>query len=176
MPAREALLMLALLVTACGGGTEDPGGQVFTPEQEAARAAAADPSQPPAEMTPTAMATDFDTVAARGERPLLREAYSWGGAGRDPFRPLNTIERSGPELPDLMLVSVIYQRTDPSRSIAVFRDVGSNRRYTVSPGDRIGGKLAVSAITTGSATLRMNDFGTFREQTYTIRQPMDVTP
>ena len=176
MPAREALLMLALLVTACGGAPEDPGGQILTPEQEAARAAAGDPSQPPAETTPVMMPTDFDTVAARGERPLIREAYSWGGAGRDPFRPLNTIERSGPELPDLTLVSVIYQRNDPSRSIAIFRDIGSNRRFTVSPGDRLGGKLVVAAISTGSATLRMNDFGTVREQTYTIRQPMDVTP
>ncbi|HET9064504.1 MAG TPA: hypothetical protein VFN22_01625 [Gemmatimonadales bacterium] len=172
---RETLLILMLGLAACGGTEEEPGQFVVVPDSSAPAPGAATP----AEMAATsAMPTGFDTVAARGERPLLRESYGWSGGGRDPFRPLLTLALSGPDLVDLSLVSVIYQRSDPSRSMAIFRDNGSGKRYTVSPGDRIpkGGKLLVASISTGTATLRMNDFGTTREQTYTIRQTLDVTP
>jgi hypothetical protein len=173
--ARERMLVLALLVIGCGGGDEPPG-QVIAADP-APTAPAVDKSQPPgAVVVSGALATGFDTVAARGERPLLREVYGWSGGGRDPFRPLLTTVTSGPELPDLQLLSVIYQQSNPARSVAVFKDSGNNRRYTVSPGDRIGGRIVVVSISTGGATLRMNDFGTTREQTFEVRQPMDMTP
>ncbi|MEO8479380.1 MAG: hypothetical protein ABI542_07060 [Gemmatimonadota bacterium] len=172
---RETLLILALGLAACGGATEDPGKFVVVDDSNAPTAG----TLPPGEMAAaSAMPTGFDTVAARGERPLLRESYGWSGGGRDPFRPLLTAALSGPDLIDVSLISVIYQRSDPSRSMAIFRDNGSGKRYTVTQGDRIpkGGKLLVASISTGTATLRMYDFGTTREQTYTIRQTLDVTP
>lgn len=173
---RETLLFLALgSLAACGSAAEEEPGKFVTIADTSQKAG----TLPPGEVAAaSAMPTGFDTVAARGERPLLRESYGWSGGGRDPFRPLVTLALSGPDLVDLTLVSVIYQRSDPARSVAVFRDNGSGKRYTVSQGDRIpkGGKLLVAGITTGGATLRMNDFGTTREQTYTIRQTLDVTP
>ncbi len=168
--APERLMLLTLLAIGCGGGVvEDPAADRLPVPDHSARTAAA-------ELPSGALATGFDTAAARGERPLLREVYAWTGGGRDPFRPLASVATSGPELPDLQLLSVIYQQTDPTRSVAVFKDIGNGRRYTVSPGDRIGGRVVVASITTGGATLRMNDFGTTREQTYSVRQPMDMTP
>ena len=101
--------------------------------------------------------------------------YGWRGGGRDPFRPLVTQQAGGPELVDLALTSVLYQSSDPSRSVAIFRDTGNNQRYTVGVGDRIG-RLSVVAITNGTATLRMNDFGTYRDQTYSLRRSEDGNP
>ena len=85
-----------------------------------------------------------------------------------------TVAASGPELPDLELSSVLYNTNDPSRSVAMFREKGSNRIHTVNPGQTIGGRLIVASIGPSTATLRMNDFGTIREQTYTLRRPGEV--
>lgn len=163
MRSDARLLLLGLFLVACGG--EDP----------AVDAAATQPN-PPAAAAATAVDTTpaiaFDTAAARGERPLLREVYYWQGGVRDPFRPLMIAEAGGPELVDLTLTSVVYLSSDPSRSVANFRDDGNGNRYTVGPGDRIG-RLTVVSIRDGEATLRMNDFGTYREQTYSLRRSED---
>lgn len=167
--AREASLVLAALLIGCGGG----GDTAATPDTAAeagAPAAAATDTTPPG---PPPVA--FDTAAARGERPLMRETYAWDPAPRDPFRPLFVMAGGGPELPDLVLTSVIQAPSDPDKSIAVFQDRGSNRRYTVSPGQRIG-RLTVVDIAQSTVTLRMNDYGTIRDQTYHVRQSEDGTP
>jgi hypothetical protein len=155
---------LIVLAVACGGTAD-----------EATPPAAAPPAATPAALVevaanpPTEPAT-FDTAAAGGERPLLREVYSWRGTARDPFRALVTTEQGGPELADMLLSMVIYQPDDPSRSVAVFRQAGNSDRHTVRPGDRIG-RLYVASIEPGMATLTMNDFGTVRRQTYQLRRP-----
>lgn len=166
-------LLLGLLLTGCGGGAADatPEAGAIVPLEEPTApviATAADDSV-------AVVTAPFDTAAARGERPLLREVYGWRGGGRDPFRPLVVAEAGGPELVDLMLTSVLYQPSDPSRSVAIFRDAGNNKRYTVGPGDRIG-RLSVVSVGEGTATLRMNDFGTYRDQTYSLRRSEDGTP
>ena len=169
--ARDARLLAGLLLlAACGGGaaTDDA---ATPPIDDAAATPAADSAAPAAHV-----AVAFDTAAAAGERPLLREVYRWDPAPRDPFRPLFTAEAGGgPELGDLSLSSVIYQPSDPSRSIAIFQDRGSSRRYTVSPGQRIG-RLTVVQISPGIAVLRLNDFGTIRDQTFHVRRSEDGTP
>jgi hypothetical protein len=169
------LLLLGLFIVACGGG--DPtdateGNPPLTIEEPVT------PVGTPAAAAPavqTVAPEPFDTAAARGERPLLREVYGWRGGGRDPFRPLVAAQAGGPELVDLMLTSVLYQPSDPSRSVAIFRDAGNNKRYTVGPGDRIG-RLTVVSVGEGTATLRMNDFGTYRDQTYSLRRSEDGNP
>jgi hypothetical protein len=169
------LLLLGLLLVGCGGDeptdatVPDPSTQLEEPAATAATPPAA--TAPVATVAPEA----FDTAAARGERPLLREVYGWRGGGRDPFRPLVVAQAGGPELVDLVLTSVLYQASDPSRSVAIFRDTGNNKRYTVGMGDRIG-RLSVVGITNGTATLRMNDFGTTRDQTYSLRRSEDGNP
>lgn len=167
------LLLLGLLLAGCGGGGDateatepDPALRLEEPTTVAPPAAAP---------VATVVAEPFDTGAARGERPLLREVYGWRGGGRDPFRPLVVAQAGGPELVDLVLTSVLYQPSDPSRSVAIFRDTGNNKRYTVNVGDRIG-RLSVVGISEGTATLRMNDFGTTRDQTYSLRRSEDGNP
>lgn len=167
MPSNPRLLLAALLLIGCGGG--DPATDPATADAPAEDAASAATPQAAPDAAPGVAAEPFDTAAARGERPLLRETYGWRGSGRDPFRPLVVEQAGGPELVDLTLSSVIYQPTDRARSVAIFRDNGNNRRYTVGEGDRIG-RLRVVSIEPGSATLSMNDFGATREQTYTLRR------
>jgi hypothetical protein len=167
-------LLVALALAACGGGGDDAANAsadsaLAAAGNTAAANAAADDS------LALAPGIAFDTAAARGERPLLREVYDWRGGGRDPFRPLVVQEVGGPEMVDLILTSVLYQPSNPDRSVAIFRDTGNNRRYTVGPGDRIG-RLTVVSIGEGTARLRMNDFGTVREQTFTLRRQEDGTP
>ncbi len=165
--AREASLFLAALLIGCGGGAD----AAATPDSAATTGAAAATDTTPPGPAPIA----FDTAAARGERPLMRETYAWDPAPRDPFKPLFVADMSGPELPDLVLTSVIEQPSDPSKSIAIFQDRGSSRRFTVSPGQRIG-RLTVVEISAGAVTLRMNDYGTIRDETYHVRQLEGGTP
>ena len=61
----------------------------------------------------------------------------------------------------------------PANSVATFRDIGSTKRYNVSPGDRIG-RLLVASVQATDVVLRMNDFGTVREQTYSLRKTEDA--
>ena len=175
MRPNSRLLLLGVLLTACGGGATDATTEadpaLTIEEGTTPPPPAADADEPAIPRTTEA----FDTAAARGERPLLRETYGWRGGGRDPFRPLVTQQAGGPELVDLVLTSVLYQPSDPARSVAIFRDAGNNKRYTVNVGGRIG-RLAVVSITEGTATLRMNDFGTTRDQTYSLRRSEDGNP
>jgi hypothetical protein len=171
MTRKAPWLVLAALALACGGGAEedaaaDPAAAI---EEGAAAPAPAPDATPAAAPAPTPV---IDTAAAAGERPLLREVYSWQGGGRDPFRSMLTTSNTGPELPDLTLVAIIYDRGNPSNSLAMFRENGSNRRFSVGPGQNIG-RLTVAAVRPNSATLRLNDFGTVREQTYSLRQTED---
>lgn len=172
MRSDARLLLLALFLAACGGGdvedTVTTGGDPALEESETP----SPPAAAPAAGAAGPVAVQFDTAAAGGERPLLREVYYWRGAGRDPFRPLMMTEAGGPELVDLTLTSVVYQPSDPSRSVAIFRDTGNGKNYPVGPGDRIG-RLVVVSIREGAATLRMNDFGTIRDQTYSLRRSED---
>lgn len=170
MTREASWLLLAALALACGGGEGDAAADSVLAVEEAAPTPA---SAPVAAVT--APAPIIDTAAAAGERPLLREVYSWQGGGRDPFRSMLTTANVGPELPDLTLVGIVYNPGNPSNSLALFRENGSNRRFSVGPGQSIG-RLTVVTVRPTSATLRLNDFGTVREQTYSLRQTEDEAP
>ena len=162
---RDLRCLAVLLLAACGGGGDGlDETEAMLAEEGAPASAAAAPAAPVAAAPMVAV----DTLAASGQRPLLRESYSYRGGGRDPFRSVINVAVSGPELPDLSLVGVIYDPANARNSVATFRDAGSNRRYNVSPGQSIG-RLFVADVSSTSATLRMNDFGVIREQTYSLR-------
>ncbi len=167
---REAFLLVwPLLVAACGGGdTVDATDPTLVVTEGEVAAVPATPAQ-------DAPAMVIDTAAAAGDRPLMRESYAYGAGGRDPFRSVINVSVSGPEMPDLSLVGVIYDVSNPRQSLATFRENGSNRRYNVSPGQTIG-RLFVADVTATSATLRMNDFGVVREQTYSLRTRENDAP
>lgn len=168
---RDARLLLGVLaLAACGGGAEAEADPAAAVEETAAP-----PAAPAAAATPEAPPLPIDTAAAAGDRPLMRESYAYRGGGRDPFRSIVNVAVSGPEMPDLALVGVIYDVSNPRQSVATFRETGSNRRYNVSPGQTIG-RLFVADVTASSATLRMNDFGVVREQTYSLRTRENEAP
>lgn len=162
---RDLRVLAVLVLAACGGGGDGlDETEAMLAEDGAPAPAAAAPAAPVAAAPMVAV----DTLAASGQRPLLRESYNYRGGGRDPFRSVINVAVSGPELPDLALVGVIYDAGNSRNSVATFRDAGSNRRYNVSPGQSIG-RLFVAEVQPTSATLRMNDFGVIREQTYSLR-------
>lgn len=162
---RDLRVLAVLILAACGGGGDGlDETEAMLAEDGAPAPAAAAPAAPAAAAPMIAV----DTLAASGQRPLLRESYNYRGGGRDPFRSVINVAVSGPELPDLALVGVIYDASNSRNSVATFRDAGSNRRYNVSPGQSIG-RLFVAEVQPNSATLRMNDFGVIREQTYSLR-------
>lgn len=175
MRNRALLLVTVVLLIGCGGG-----GTTSTP-----LAATANPDSVAKDSTTKAATAKkrangphhvFDTAAAAGTRPLVRETYHYEAASvRDPFKPYVDQAERGPELPDLRLVALLYDPRDPSGSIATFRDIGNDRRYTVSPGQRIG-RISVVSVTAGTVKLRIDDFGTMREQTYSMRKPEDQKP
>lgn len=173
--SRETLLLLTVLTAACGGGGDAAGGDsAGAATTVAAESTPAAPAPAGPQQAPTRTVA-IDTAAAAGERPLLRESYDYEAGGmRDPFRPLVTAASRGPELPDLRLVGVMYDVQNPANSMATFRETGNNQRYLVRPGDRIG-RLQVVSVGARDVILRMNDFGTVREQTYSLRKE-DETP
>ena len=176
MRNRTLLLVPAMLLIACGGGTSatslavNPGAADSVAKDSTTKAAAA------AKKSANAPRHVFDTAAAGGTRPLTRETFRYEAvAVRDPFRPyIDQVER-GPELPDLRLVALLYDGRDPNGSIATFRDIGNDHRYTVSPGQRIG-RISVVSVSAATVKLRIDDFGTMREQTYAMRKPEDQKP
>jgi hypothetical protein len=167
------LAIPAAFLLACGGGGTKSPTTVVGPNDSLAKDSAAKATAKKIASTPHHM---FDTVAAAGMRPLVRETYQYVGASqRDPFKPYIDQTERGPELPDLRLVALLFDDRDPNGSIATFRDIGNDRRYTVSPGQRIG-RISVVNVTATTVKLRMDDFGTMREQSYAMRKQEDQKP
>jgi hypothetical protein len=175
MRTRVILAVSALMLAACGGGTTN------TPLAVPAATTDSLAKDSTAKATAAKKLANgphhvFDTVAAAGARPLVREIYRYeNSASRDPFKPYVEQVDRGPELADLRLVALLYDAVDASGSIATFRDIGNDHRYTVSPGQRLGRILVVS-VTASTVKLRMDDFGTMRDQTYSLRKPEDQKP
>lgn len=169
-------MALSLACLACGGGDEPPADGGTAANIDSLTAGAPDSGAKPkfSHAKPAAL-VDTGKVAAPAD--LVRETYgySFTRAARDPFRGLTVAAVEGPELPDMRLVSVIYNHTDPKMSVAVFRDIGNKKQYNVHPGDRIG-RLVVVSININEATLRVNDFGTTRDQTYSLNRAEDGNP
>lgn len=149
-----AALLLASGLMACGGGRDE------------APAAAATPAPPPA----AAQAPDSE-----GTEGLVREVFSYAGGSRDPFESLLSAQSSGPELPDLTLVAIYLDEQMPRNSVAVLRERLNNRRYNVRPGDQLG-RLRVLSIARKDVTFVLDDFGTERQETLSLRKPEEVNP
>lgn len=174
MPRKLILLLVALSV-ACGGGGDEAAAiadSIANAPDSVALANAARRAQ--AGQAP-ATGIALDTVALAGDQPLLRESFGYSVASRDPFKAVISFETAGPELGDLRLTGILFDVRSPSNSIATFRDIGSSKRYNVRPGDRIG-RLLVASVQSQDVVLRMNDFGTVRDQTYSLRKTEDELP
>lgn len=89
----------------------------------AAQAPVKKDSTPPA---PAAPARDTSTT-------LVREVFSYEGAGRDPFASLLRNGDVRPLMADLKLLAIYFDGQYPGRSVAVLRDITTQKRYEVKP-------------------------------------------
>jgi hypothetical protein len=167
------VLLLAAL-TGCGGGGDEGAAAAAKPadaaaaiEEEGAPARKAQAEKPAvsAPQRPTFDASQIPDPSA----PLAREKYTYSGGRRDPFESVLETASTGPELPDLVLVSVLYVDRAPATSVAVMHDKITGKRYTVREGDRLG-RMRVSGIRPKDVTFTIDDFGTERQATLSIRK------
>ena len=172
---RNRLILLApaaVMLLACGRAPSAAGAALSAADSAAKDSTAKKPAPKP---VAAVRHRPVDTAAASGLRPLVREVYTYEGSQRDPFQPIVVQVERGPELADLRLVAILYDDRDPAGSIATFRDIGNDRRYTVAPGQRIG-RISVVSVGRNTVKLRQDDFGTAHDQTYALRKPEDNTP
>ncbi|HEY4319655.1 MAG TPA: hypothetical protein VGM77_00645 [Gemmatimonadales bacterium] len=165
-----------LLLAACGGDAKASTTSTIVPADSAAHDSSKAGGKPGAKVVVKAKGQLFDTAAAGGLRPLVRETYQYeASALRDPFQPLVQAVERGPELPDLRLVAILYDDHRADGSIVTFRDIGDDHRYTLSPGQHLG-RISVVEVTATTVKLREDDLGTARDQTYSLRKPGDEKP
>jgi len=150
------LAVSALALAACGGRTDE---DAAAPEPVAVRRRAAMDSAARAE-------------AAPAEQGLRREVFGYSGGARDPFESLLTMATAGPELPDLSLVGIYIDQREADRSVAVVRERVTGKRYNLHQGDRIG-RLRVAGIRERDVDFIIDDFGTERRETLSLRRPQE---
>ena len=115
-----------------------------------------------------------DSVAPVADESIHgREHFSYTGGSRDPFASLLNASRLGPELPDLILVAIYYDTKAPNNSVVVMREKIGNRKYNLRPGDRLG-RMRVSGVRPKDVTFTIDDFGTERQETVSLRKQEDV--
>lgn len=171
-PLLPAALLLAVLA-GCGGGEPEAAPPAADPaatleEGEAPAGGAAAQSAAPVRKVDESMIPPPGT-------PVTRETYSYSGGTRDPFLSVLDIANIGPEFPDLELVGLMYQDRAPSQSLAVLRDRLSGKRYTVREGDRLG-RMRVASIRRHDVTFSIDDYGTERQESLSIKKPEGNSP
>ena len=133
----------------------------------AAQAAPAKPAQTPAKkdttQVPAAPAKDSATT-------LVREVFSYEGAGRDPFASLLRNGDVRPLFADLKLLAIYFDGQYPGRSVAVLRDITTQKRYQVKPGEILG-RLKVAQIRPRDVTFTVQEFGFERQETLSLTKP-----
>ena len=85
------------------------------------------------------------------------------------------IANIGPELSDLDLVGIAYQERAPAASVAVLRDRVTGKRYSVREGERAG-RARVANIGPKTVTFTIDDYGTTRQVTLSLRKREDILP
>lgn len=165
-----SVLLLALLA-GCGGATSeasapDPAAGIEEGEATTSRAPAT-PSAPQRRI-------DESLIPPPGQ-PIVRETYSYAGGPRDPFVSVLDLSNAGPEFADLELVALYYIAGAPSTSVAVLRDRLTGKKYTVREGDRLG-RMRIASILPKDVAFTIDDYGTERQETLSIRKPEGNSP
>lgn len=100
-------------------------------------------------------------------RVYEREIFQYSAAGRpDPFRSLLNDEELGIRVEDLTLRGVIYNQ-DPSMSVAVLSQAGSDRRIRARVGERVG-SLRILGIFPDRVDIVVEELGVSRRETLRI--------
>ncbi len=159
MAARKAGAWIATaLLAACGGGGGGGGGDDASAGTPAA--------------TPEVQAAVQDTTIPQQdttETQLVREAFAYRGAGRDPFMSLL---RSGDVRPlpqDLRVRAINFDPRYPRRSVVTLQDTTSDRRYTLRLGDQVG-RLRITQIRETEIVITIEEFGVERQIVLPIRR------
>jgi hypothetical protein len=143
-----------VLALACGGDEE------LVP--------AATPAAPAA--TPAAQAPEPETPASTDDSTrLVREVFSYRGAGRDPFVSLLRSASIRPLIQDIRVAGVTFDARYPARSVAVIRDTAQGKRYSVRVGDELG-LMRVSEIRRDAVVMMLDDFGVERQVVLSLRR------
>lgn len=154
MAPRKVVVMLATVaLTGCGGG----GGEDASPVASAA------------DTTPAVVQDTATPAPEQAETELVREAFAFRGAGRDPFISLL---RSGDVKPlpqDLRVRAINYDPRYPQRSVVTIQDTTENRRYTLRVGDQVG-RVRVAQIRETEVVLTIEEFGVERQVVLPIRR------
>lgn len=164
------LAALLLLSVACGGEEPPPGIPAEQPEGAAQRAGTA------------GLAVDSPQVEQSVETELVREVFSYRGAGRDPFLSLIRTGDVRPLLGDLRVTNIVYNERYPSNSVAVLRDTSAacvqsptgGCRYTVQVGDVLG-RLTVAEIRRQEVVVVYEEFGEERQRVLRLRRSQEET-
>lgn len=174
---------LVALLTGCGGGDDAEAMQAALAPEGAAVPEAPAPAAPasdsaavpaaPADPLAPKVAGAAEAGSATEATALSRESFSYTGGSRDPFASLLATSRVGPELPDLSLVAIYYDTRTPSNSVVVMREKVSGKRYSLRPGDRIG-RIRLSGVRPKDALFTIDDFGTERQVTVSLRKQEDT--
>ena len=101
---------------------------------------------------------------------LIREVFTYEGAGRDPFASLLRNGDVRPLFSDLKLLAIYFDGQFPGRSVAVLRDIATQRRYQVKPGEVLG-RLKVAQIRPRDVTFTVQEFGFERQETLSLSKP-----
>ncbi len=140
-------------VLACGGDEELP------------------PATPAPAAPQTAQSAPADTVPASSDDStrLVREVFSYRGAGRDPFVSLLRSASIRPLIQDIRVAGVTFDARYPARSVAVIRDTAQGKRYSVRVGDELG-LMRVSEIRRDAVVMMLDDFGVERQVVLQLRR------
>jgi hypothetical protein len=161
VPANSQWIWIAacvgLAAGACGGEAPAP------PQQPASELAAAE------EGTPEAAGTQVEPQEQESAPELVREVFSYRGAGRDPFISLLRSGDVRPLMEDLRVTSITYNPRYPSASVAVLRDTTVNKRYTVRVGDEVG-RLRIAEIRQHEVLVIIEEFGVEQQRTLRLRR------
>ncbi len=198
MATKQLLSLMAaavLLLPGCGG-SDDAGAKqaalapakgakaVKAPDEtvpKAAETATKAAAKPDAKSAPTAVvatakaaetAMDSAGAPAQQDEALGRDSFSYTGGSRDPFVSLLATTKVGPELPDLQLVAIYYDTRNAAASVVVLREKIGNRKYNLRTGDRLG-RMRVTGVRPKDVTFTIDDFGTERQETVSLRKQED---
>jgi hypothetical protein len=116
-----------------------------------------------------------DSLQQARETEVLRETFTYSGASRDPFVSLIDLPQEGPEFVNLQLVAIYQDLRYAGNSIAVVRDKGANKRYSVRVGDRIG-RLKIAQIRQRDVVFTIEDLGFERQETLSLRRQEEQNP
>lgn len=98
-----------------------------------------------------------------------REVFQYTASGRpDPFRSLLNDAELGIRVEDLTLRGIVYH-SDPSQSVAVLTQVGSDRRIRARVGERVG-SLRILAIYPDRVEIVVEELGVARRETLRIQR------